>query len=137
MSVKTVFIDYLYRRSTQVLLKLFVLFIFCSVNAYSTEMNSLLIKTVDKNNQPMNAEIVKWWFSDDPNNKKTLECKQGNCTEWLIQDTKSREINIYALASIVKKDDPYCWDWFEAVAKSQANKKEIKMTLSYSSTVCK
>lgn len=124
-------------RNVQVLFKLFILFVICSVNAYSGEMNSLLIKTVDKNNQPINADIVKWWFSDDSSNKNTLECKQGNCSEWLIQDIKSQEINIYALASILKKDDPYCWDWFEGQAKREADQKEIIITLSYSTTVCK
>jgi hypothetical protein len=125
-------------RNLHVLFKVFSLFVFCSVNVYSAGINSLLIKTVDENNQPINADIVKWWFSDELGDKKTLECKkQGNCSEWLIQDTKSQAINIYALASIVKKDDPLCWDWFEAEAKSHADQKELKITLSYSTTVCK
>ena len=113
------------------------IFSFAVVSANADEINSVLIKTVDENNQPIQAEIVKWCFSDDPDKKKILECKQGNCSEWLIQNKKSQVIDVYAFASKVKKGDPYCWDLFEGEAKNQADQKEIEVTLSYSSTVCK
>ncbi len=131
------FSEALIMRHLQTVFKLFILFLFYSANAYSIEMSSLLIKTVDNENQPIDAEIVNWWFADDSKNKKTLKCKQNNCSEWLIKDTKSTEINVYALASKVKMDDPYCWDFFEGKAESQVGQQELKIVLSYSSTVCK
>ena len=66
-----------------------------------------------------------------------MECKQLNCSEWLLQNRESQAIDIYAYASKVKKDDPYCWDILEGVAKNQTGRKKIYVTLTYSSTVCK
>lgn len=101
------------------------------------EMDFVSLKTVDEENQPIKAEIVKWWFTDLPEEKKTLSCEQGSCSEWLIPVQVSKSVTIYALASKVKKNDPYCWDWFEGEAEYQASLKEIILILSYTTTVCK
>ena len=117
---------------------LFLLLFVCNAgNSSSEEMHFLFLKTVDEDKHPIKAEIVKWWFSDLPEKKKTLVCKQGSCSEWVIRDKTSKPVTIYALASIVKKNDPYCWDWFEGKAENQVDQKEITLTLIYTSTVCK
>ncbi len=115
------------------------LFIFssCMAGVDANEINSVLIKTIDINNQPIKAEAVKWWFSNTPQKENIMECKQLNCSEWLIQNRELQAIDIYAYASKVKKDDPYCWDLFEGGAKNQTGRKIIYVTLTYSSTVCK
>ena len=116
----------------------FLLLLVCSAgNSSSEEMHFLLLKTVDEDNHPIKAEIVKWWFSDLPEKKKTLVCKQSTCSEWGIRDKISKPVTIYALASKVKKNDPYCWDWFEGKSENQVDQKEITLTLTYTTTVCK
>jgi hypothetical protein len=117
--------------------KLAFIVLFGAVSANADEINYVSIKTIDENNQPIQAEIIKWCFSDTPHKKKILECKRANCSEWLIQKEKPQAIDIYAFASKIKKDDPYCWDLFKGEAKNQASQKEIEVTLTYSSTVCK
>lgn len=104
---------------------------------HSEQLHSLLVKTVDNQNRPMNVETVNWWFVDDPDKKITLQCKQSNCSEWLIRNKKPLEITVHVFASKVMKNDPYCWDWFEGKAKNQINLKELTITLSLSATVCK
>jgi hypothetical protein len=106
-------------------------------HAYSEQMYSLLVKTVDHENRPINAETVSWWFVDNPDKKMTLHCKQSNCSEWLIRNKKPLEIIVYVFASKVRKNDPHCWDWFEGKAKNQIGQKELIITLLQSSTVCK
>lgn len=116
---------------------LILLFVYGVSNAHSDQLHSLLVKTIDDENKPINAEIVNWWFFDEPDKKYTLQCKQKNCSQWLIRNNKPLVITIYALASKVKKNDPYCWEWFEGKAQNQIDQKELTITLSYTSTVCK
>lgn len=118
---------------------LLLLMLFCNTNVLIAEkMNFVLLKTVDKDNQPIKAESVQWWYTDLPEHKKPLSCERESCSEWLVPK-HVKSVTIYALASKVKKTDPLCWDWFEAEAETEslADQKEIILTLSHTSTVCK
>ena len=116
-----------------------LLFVFACIasNASSDDIDFLLVKTVDEENQPIKAEIVKWWTPDTPEKKNALICKRGVCSEWLIRGRIIKSVIIYAFASREKKNDPNCWEWFEGEAESQVDQKEITLTLSYTTTVCK
>ncbi len=115
------------------------LFIFLCItsNASSDEIDYLLVKTVDKDNKPIKAEIVKWWRPDAPEKKQTLICKRGVCSEWEIRSKLTPPVIIYAFASKVKENDLNCWDWFEGEAENRVGQKEIAVTLLYTATVCK
>lgn len=123
--------------------KLFVraglLFVFVCIasKASSNNINNLLVKTVDEENQPIKAEIVKWWNPDTPEKKNALICKRGVCSEWLIRGRITEAVIIYAFASKEKKNDPHCWEWFEGEAENPVGQNDITLTLSYTTTVCK
>lgn len=114
-----------------------VILVYVNNHAHAEQLYSLLVKTVDNKHQPINAEIVNWWFVDDPDKKMTLQCKQSNCSEWLLKNKKPLGIIVSIFASKVRKNDPHCWDWFEGKAKNQIGQKELIITLSQTSTVCK
>ncbi len=115
---------------------LFSLYFFtCISNA--ADADDILIKTVDENNKTLQAQIFKWWFSDDPDEKNILPCDQDSCSEWVIKDDINSPITVYAHFAQVKSNDEYCWDWYEGKAGIQNHQKVTTLTLSYTETVCK
>lgn len=98
--------------------------------------NSILIRIVDQNNQPVESQELDWWL-DDLTQKATLRCEQHSCSEWLIEEKFGTSSKLNFLVSKVRDDDKDCWDWFIGHAVIQPDQKELTITLSYSETVCK
>ncbi len=110
----------------------------CNLNiSYAAEENYLFVRTVDENNHSMEAEIFKWWFSNDPETKITLACKQKACSEWEIKENIDSPVTVYAHSTKVRKDDDSCWDWYEGEVEIQIHQKAILLNLPYKETVCK
>ncbi|MFK8066837.1 MAG: hypothetical protein AB8D52_01175 [Gammaproteobacteria bacterium] len=95
------------------------------------------INTVDQNNQPIQAEAVRWWFIDQIDTQNHLTRNQDNPSKWYIRDEIKSPIKISASASLVKDDDPECWDIFKGEATLNNDQKNITIKLFYSATVCK
>ncbi len=106
-------------------------------NSSSNETRELEVKTVDENNLQIKPEIVRWWFSDKPELKTTLVCKQDDCSKLTIPGRVSSSVTVYALLSKIQEHDEECWDWYEAEAESQAHQKQITLMLSHKRTACK
>ncbi len=103
----------------------------------SGDDQALLIRTIDKDKQPLKAEIAKWWFSASPEVKNDLSCEQATCSEWILRGSFTKPVTVYAHATQVKENDEECWDFFEGEAEVQHWQKEIALTLLYTATACK
>ena len=121
-----------------------ILFLACSFwlnhHVALAKDTNMLIKTVDKENNALKAQIFRWWYSDNSGTKYQLECAEHACSEWLIRENISGLITLYAHASVVQENDKFCWDWYEGSIEIKADAsqhQELILTLLYSNTVCK
>lgn len=103
----------------------------------SSETRTLEVLTIDEKNLQVKPEIINWWFSDTPDMKNTLVCKQDDCSTLIISGNSSSPVTVYALLSKMQENDTECWDWYEAETESQAHQKQITLRLSHKRTVCK
>ncbi len=105
-------------------------------NISDTNDAFIQINTVDINNQPIQAETVRWWFIDQIDTKDNLQCEQDDCSKWYIREKIASPVTISASASQIK-DDPECSDIFEGEETLNDDQKEITLKLIYTATVCK
>ena len=123
---------------------LFILIFVCTYeffhNATLANDSNMLIRTVDKDKNVLKAQIFKWWYSNDSENKHLLECAEEACSEWIIREEISGPVILYAQATIVKENDQFCWNGYEGTMEIEANanlQQEFFLKLFYSNTVCK
>lgn len=105
-------------------------------NKVTNEAMNLKIKTVDEKNNLFPVQRVKWWYSTKQKEKHLLKCDTDKCAEWEISGDISSLIVIHADASIVQKNDPYCWDFYRGEVIIEMPTQETTITMSYQSTAC-
>lgn len=101
------------------------------------QRQSVIITTQDDKQQSIDADRVRWWFTNVPEDKQFLNCDNAPCSEWILDAEIDSEINVYAVASRTKQNDALCDDLYEGKASIQPGQTEATITLAYSVTVCK
>ncbi|MCH9696969.1 MAG: hypothetical protein K0U68_02590 [Gammaproteobacteria bacterium] len=106
----------------------------------SANMRFIKLNTVDKDLTPVKPQLVRWWFSDNINEKTTINCHHNECSNLHIAEEATHTetpITIFALQEKAQTHDKECWDWYEAEAEIPANQSKVTLVLEHKSTVCK
>ena len=68
----------------------------------------VLVSVVDEQQQPMQVDIIRWWYSDTPQQKYYLNCANDDCDQWQISEALTAEVIIHATASKPHEEDSMC-----------------------------
>ncbi len=96
------------------------------------------IVTLDSNHEPFIAESVRWWRTDEKNERQSLSCNEtAGCTEWFLKGAFTSPIIISANTSIADSKDPSCWKLYHGKISLEQPMKEVKIVMEYANTACR
>ena len=113
-----------------------VSFILFAENAYAIDSETRIV-FVDENDKAFNAEIVRWWYSGQRNNKVELKCVDDRCDERLLKQGRSDAIIIAANTTVVEPDDGSCWKLYYGEVLLDSPVQEIKIVMRYKNKICR
>ncbi len=101
------------------------------------ESKGLRIHTVDKNNNPFKVETVRWWPAGNVQTVHQLECNNGPCSEWILDEDVEGSIELYAAISNVTKADPECWEVYTGYLVVDLPVRDATIIITYANKACK
>lgn len=111
-------------------------FVLLTENVYAIDSETRIV-FVDENDKAFNAEIVRWWYSGQRNNKVELKCVDGRCDERLLKQGWSGTIIVAADTTVVEPDDSSCWKLYSGEVLLDSPVQEIKIVMRYKNKICR
>ena len=101
------------------------------------ENRSIDIRTIDKQRNAFKVQSIEWWYKDRPKTKFELHCKNGICSEWVVNNKFPGAIVVHADRSVVQENDEECWDLYEGQKTIAQGQHQAELVLSYRISACK